>query len=75
MATFKEFINSIQADDKAFERFCHYFLLNDPYWKTQVDKAWLWDDWPEKWGSDCGIDLVFRHKNGELWAVQSVNSM
>jgi predicted helicase len=22
-------------------------------------------------GPDCGIDLVFRHKNGETWAVQS----
>ena len=74
MATFREFIKSIQSDGndgQAFEHFCKWFLLNDPYWKTQVDKAWLWDEWPERWGPDCGIDLIFKHKNGELWAVQA----
>ncbi|MDA9159820.1 Helicase associated domain protein, partial [Rhodobacteraceae bacterium] len=74
MAGFNEFIRSIQADGndgQAFEHFCKWFLFNDPYWKTQVDKAWLWDEWPERWGPDCGIDLIFKHKNGELWAVQA----
>ena len=74
MAAFREFIRSIQADGndgQAFEHFCKWFLLNDPYWKTQVDKAWLWDEWPERWGPDCGIDLIFKHKNGETWAVQA----
>ena len=51
MATFEEFIASIQADGndgKAFEHFCKWFLLNDPYWKTQVDKAWLFSEWPDR---------------------------
>ncbi|MEO7621549.1 MAG: Helicase associated domain protein [Gallionella sp.] len=26
---------------------------------------------PTAGGVDCGIDLVFKHKNGELWAVQA----
>ncbi|MDC0913788.1 DEAD/DEAH box helicase family protein, partial [Paracoccaceae bacterium] len=70
----KEFIKSIQNDGndgKAFERFCKWFLINDPYCKTQVDKAWLWNEWPERWGPDCGIDLIFKHKNGDTWAVQA----
>ena len=74
MATFREFIKSIQADGndgQAFEHFCKWFLLNDPYWKTQIDKAWLWDEWPDRWGPDCGIDLIIKHKNGETWAVQA----
>lgn len=74
MATFEEFIASIQADGndgKAFEHFCKWFLLNDPYWKTQVDKAWLFSEWPDRWGPDNGIDLIFKHKNGEMWAVQA----
>lgn len=25
----------------------------------------------QRWEPDCGIDLVFRHKNGEHWAVQA----
>ena len=36
-----------------------------------MDQVWLWDEWPKRWGADCGIDLVFRHKNGETWAVQA----
>lgn len=75
MATFKEFIQSIQDDGndgKVFEVFCKWFLKNDPYWKTQVDEVWLWDEWPERWQQkDLGIDLIFRHKNGELWSVQA----
>ncbi|MEQ1726663.1 MAG: Helicase associated domain protein [Sphingopyxis sp.] len=46
-------------------------MQNDPEWVTQVDQVWLWDEWPQRWGADCGIDLVFRHKNGEHWAVQA----
>ena len=74
MASFTDFIQSIRTDGndgKAFEVFSKWFLKNDPEWSSQVDEVWLWDEWPDKWGPDCGIDLVFRHKNGETWAVQS----
>jgi len=73
MATFSEFLNSLDPDKKGiqFEYFVKWFLKNDPEWSTQVDQIWLWDDYPERWGQDCGIDLVFTHKNGEVWAVQS----
>ena len=54
-----------------FERVVKWFLTHDPAWATQVEKAWLWTEWPERWGADCGIDLIFRHKNGEVWAVQA----
>ena len=56
---------------KQFEHFVKWFLKADPEWATQVDQVWLWDEWPGRWGADCGIDLVFRHKNGDHWAVQS----
>jgi superfamily II DNA or RNA helicase len=56
---------------RQFERVVKWFLKNDPAWSTQVDEVWLWNDWPERWGADCGIDLIFRHKNGEMWAVQA----
>ena len=56
---------------KQFERFVKWFLKADPEWATQVDQVWLWEEWPERWGADCGVDLVFRHKNGENWAVQA----
>ena len=56
---------------KQFEHFVKWFLKADPEWSTQVDIVWLWEEWPQRWGADCGIDLVFRHKNGEHWAVQA----
>jgi predicted helicase len=75
MAEFKDLIKSINIDGndgKAFEVLCKWFLKTDPYWKTQVDQVWLWDEWPERLQkTDLGIDLVFKHKNGELWSVQA----
>ena len=75
MTTFSDLYNSLDADPgkrgKQFELFVRWFLKNEPEWSTQVDQVWLWDEWPKRWGADCGIDLVFRHKNGETWAVQA----
>ena len=74
MGKFQPFIDSIYRDGndgKQFERFVKWFLKNDPEWSTQVDEVWSWDEWPERWGADKGIDLIFRHRNGELWAVQA----
>jgi predicted helicase len=72
---FSDFYDSLDADParrgRQFEHFVRWFLKTDPEWSTQVDLVWLWDDWPGRWGADCGIDLVFRHRNGEHWAVQA----
>ena len=73
--SFSDFYDSLDVDPakrgKQFEHFVKWFLKTDPGWSTQVDQVWLWDEWPKRWGVDCGIDLVFSHKNGELWAVQA----
>lgn len=75
MASFINFLESFPTDrfykGKEFERFVKWFLTNEPVWASQVEKVWLWDEFPERWGRDCGVDLVFRHINGELWAVQA----
>jgi predicted helicase len=75
MASFTDFFRSLDPDagkrGKQFEHFVKWFLKNDPEWSTQVDQVWLWDEYPNSWGRDCGIDLVFKHKNGENWAVQA----
>ena len=73
MTSFSEFLRSFDPERKGaqFEHFVKWFLKNDPEWSTQVDKIWLWDEYPDRWGADCGIDLVFRHKNNEVWAVQA----
>lgn len=73
--SFLTFYQSLDPDPlkrgKQFEHFVKWFLKADPEWATQVDQVWLWDEWPQRWGADCGVDLVFRHKNGEHWAVQA----
>jgi predicted helicase len=75
VATFLELYQSLDVDPlkrgKQFEHFTKWFLKNDPEWSTQVAQIWLWGEYPERWGVDCGIDLVFQHKNGENWAVQA----
>ena len=71
-ATILNDIRSMEDRGGVFEKlFSKWFLENDPYWKTQVKQVWLWDDWPGRWGRDKGIDLIFKHKNGETWAVQA----
>ena len=75
MATFDEFYASLDPDigirGKQFEKFIKWFLKTDPTWASQVDEVWLWNEYPKRWGADCGIDLIFTHKNGNIWAVQS----
>ena len=75
MATFDEFYASLNPDvgvrGKQFEKFVKWFLKTDPTWSSQVDEVWLWNEYPKRWGADCGIDLIFTHKNGNTWAVQS----
>ena len=75
MATFDEFYASLGPDigvrGKQFEKFVKWFLKTDPTWATQIDEVWLWNEYPKRWGADCGIDLIFTHKNGKTWAVQS----
>ena len=73
MTSFSQFLNSFNPETKGkqFEVFVKRFLKNDPYWSSQVDQIWLWDEWPGRWGRDKGVDLIFKHKNGETWAVQA----
>jgi superfamily II DNA or RNA helicase len=54
-----------------FERICKWFLQNDPEYKRQLKRVWLWDDWPGRWGRDKGIDLIAETFDGKIWAVQS----
>jgi superfamily II DNA or RNA helicase len=75
MASFSNFLATFDPDGgkrgRQFEYFVKWFLKNDLEWATQVEEVWLWNDYPGQWGRDCGIDLVFRDKNGGTWAVQA----
>jgi predicted helicase len=75
VSSFSKFVATIVRDGddgKQFEKFVKWFLVNDPYWATQVENVWLWKEYPDRWHhDDQGIDLVFQQKNGETWAVQA----
>lgn len=66
-------LRGLSADGRDFEVLCRWFLLSDPVWSRELDEVWLWDDYPDRWGRDCGIDLVARRKDGTLIAVQAKN--
>lgn len=77
MASFDQFITSLRAEfgeqdaGKKFEVICKWFLEKDSELSKTVEKVWLWDDYPNKWQrQDLGTDLVFRDKDGLIWAVQ-----
>jgi predicted helicase len=55
----------------AFERICQWFLMNDPIYAVQLRHVWLWNEWPERWGPDAGVDLVAQTTAGDLWAIQA----
>jgi superfamily II DNA or RNA helicase len=42
-----------------------------PEYRGRFGRIWLWDEWPEAWGADAGIDLVAEEVGGDLWAVQA----
>jgi predicted helicase len=75
MATFETVNASLpsepHAKGAAFERLCQWWLQTDPVYADQLKQVWLWDDWPERWGPDTGIDLVAETHTGDLWAIQA----
>src|ERR1019366_9380964 len=56
---------------RQFEEICKWFLTNDPVYRRDLRRVWLWNQWPGRWGPDAGIDLVAEDHQGRLWAIQS----
>ena len=75
MASFDKFLKSFSSNvntkGEQFEYFVRWFLKNDNYWRSLVDKVWLFEDAPINWGGDIGTDLIFLDKNKKYWAVQA----
>lgn len=66
---------SFSQKDKGarFERLMQAYLLTDPMYAEQLEKVWLWDEFPnrnELGGNDTGIDLVALTIRGDFWAIQ-----
>ncbi len=54
-----------------FERLTANYLATDPQYADKLSDVWLWDEWPDRWNTDVGIDLVARERGtGAYWAIQ-----
>jgi len=54
-----------------FEWVCKWFLEHAPLYRGKFRRVWRWAEWPDRWGPDCGIDLVAETHEGKLWAIQA----
>ncbi|MBX7433783.1 Helicase associated domain protein [Mycobacterium sp. Y57] len=75
MGDFDGLYGNLDADSRVrgrqFEHVCKWFLENDPVYRSELRRVWLWDEWPGRWGGDAGIDLVAEDWNRGLWAIQA----
>ena len=75
MHSFLKLIETFDTDNHIrgiqFEKLCKWLLENHPLYKSKLKQVWLWDDWPERWGKDCGIDLIAEDVEGKTWAIQA----
>ncbi|MCF7815878.1 MAG: DEAD/DEAH box helicase family protein [Candidatus Pacebacteria bacterium] len=78
--TFNQILDKYRGDsfsqrDKGdrFERLMQSYLMTDPKYAYQIEKTWMWDEFPHRTefgGHDIGIDLVAQTKDGDYWAIQ-----
>ena len=56
---------------RSFERLMQTALSKEPdIWRHRFAQVWMWDEWPERDGSDTGIDLIGEERDGGLCAIQ-----
>jgi hypothetical protein len=77
MTTFSVFFESLATDPvqrrQQFQAFVRWFLKADPESAERIVDIWSWSEYPGRWSVESNIDLVFRQKNGELWAVLALS--
>lgn len=59
------------ARGREFEGLCKWLLKNHPLYRSKLKKIWLWNDWPGRWGRNCGIYLVAEDTDGQICAIQA----
>ncbi|TGA95898.1 DEAD/DEAH box helicase [Sporolactobacillus shoreae] len=67
---FREAAHTKREKGTLFEKLIVKYLLTDPQF-DQLGDVWLWNDWPDHWGQDVGIDIVAQvNETDEYWAIQ-----
>lgn len=71
LTQFRELSSDERAKGRMFERLIANYLVEDPQYGDLLQDVWLWEEWPDRWGADVGIDLVARERGtGDYWAIQ-----
>ena len=76
MATFPEVLaeirrsalSSAEKGDR-FERLILQLFRQDPLYRQEYRRVWLWGDWPDRPHGDLGIDLVAERADGDGYAA------
>ena len=55
---YKALSQSEREKGRYFERMIANYLVTDPQFADLFEQVCLWEEWPYRWGSDDGIDLV-----------------
>jgi superfamily II DNA or RNA helicase len=75
MASLPELLEKLDSDPRVrgfqFEHLIKWYLENDPIYRLELKKVWLWKEWTDNWGHDAGIDLIAETFDGKLWAIQT----
>lgn len=69
----RSLLAGFRRDGREFEHLTKWFLDSDPEFRALFRRVWLWDEWPERWGRDRGIDLIAETHDGEVVAIQAKN--
>ena len=75
MEPFDQLLHALDPDPvkrgREFEQLVKWFFQSHPTYRAELVRVWLWDEWPGRWGTDAGIDLVAKDREGRLWAIQA----
>ena len=59
---------------RLFERLMKTYFIKDPLYQERFSQVWLWAEWaalkPDFDGTDTGIDLVAKEREGGYCAIQ-----
>jgi predicted helicase len=71
LSQFRELSSDERGKGRLFERLIANYLVRDPQYSDLLEHVWLWEEWPDRWSADVGIDLVARETStGDYWAIQ-----
>ena len=70
LGQYRERISNPRDLGSIFERLTKTYFERNPIYAARFRKVWFWKDWPQRWGPDCGIDLVAEDVEGNYCAIQ-----